>query len=457
MAGLRTYQRRASSRGAGTGHQVACSVRRLYSGNDVIKVKAIQGVKLRPGVLSDTNKLVPCNKLPVTSIEDNIKITTTRFTRSNVVATTKQDKSLSTISSYTHYKRQPINQTTIITKTFTQANPAKVTQSVTSKNGIITLTQTMPVSAKQNDRVSENINFTREKSKSPQIVKVSPIDVNMINLNCGISLRDLDSTDFIDSALSKSSLYDNSAITMAVPDKPLNLPTTIIENQNSIMMQPQQSLASSPQVKLLSLINITSPPSPLDKSLTPSVSPGNECQRTSRSSPMPASDDLTSLSWLHSLDMVRMVPHLSTPPTPPASPPLSTLHDTDNKRHHNHNNNHSKVEEEPKPDPIDYSKDGSVKPPFSYAALIGMAMRENNNKMTLSAIYSWIKEHYVFYQTADPSWQVRYFWQVRHCWQVKHCWHARYCWQERHYRQVRHCWHARHCWQERHCRQVRHC
>ena len=56
---------------------------------------------------------------------------------------------------------------------------------------------------------------------------------------------------------------------------------------------------------------------------------------------------------------------------------------------------------------VDYKTNPYVKPPFSYAALICMAMRESpNNKMTLSAIYSWITENFVYYKMADPSWQV---------------------------------------------------
>ena len=116
---------------------------------------------------------------------------------------------------------------------------------------------------------------------------------------------------------------------------------------------------------------------------------------TSRKKPFAQNDDLTSLSWLQSLDMGGVVPHLAAPPTPPASPPLSS------------NAYDPKFQKEESPqEKIDYSVDGSIKPPFSYAALIGMAMKENGNKMTLSAIYKWIKEHYIYYKTADQSWQV---------------------------------------------------
>ena len=55
---------------------------------------------------------------------------------------------------------------------------------------------------------------------------------------------------------------------------------------------------------------------------------------------------------------------------------------------------------------IDYKTDGSAKPPFSYATLICMAMKANKNKMTLNSIYKWIRENFLYYQNADPSWQV---------------------------------------------------
>lgn len=55
---------------------------------------------------------------------------------------------------------------------------------------------------------------------------------------------------------------------------------------------------------------------------------------------------------------------------------------------------------------IDYKVNGSAKPPFSYATLICMAMKANKNKMTLNSIYKWIRENFLYYQKADPSWQV---------------------------------------------------
>ncbi|ENN76615.1 hypothetical protein D910_05785 [Dendroctonus ponderosae] len=52
-----------------------------------------------------------------------------------------------------------------------------------------------------------------------------------------------------------------------------------------------------------------------------------------------------------------------------------------------------------------YKKNGDKKPPFSYATLICMAMGKNGNRMTLSAIYHWIRENFLYYRKAHPSWQ----------------------------------------------------
>ncbi|XP_067934198.1 forkhead box protein J1-B-like [Watersipora subatra] len=55
---------------------------------------------------------------------------------------------------------------------------------------------------------------------------------------------------------------------------------------------------------------------------------------------------------------------------------------------------------------IDYRNNPYVKPPYSYASLICMAMKESKKaKITLSAIYNWITENFMYYRMADPSWQ----------------------------------------------------
>ncbi len=61
------------------------------------------------------------------------------------------------------------------------------------------------------------------------------------------------------------------------------------------------------------------------------------------------------------------------------------------------------------PGEIDYKTNRHVKPPYSYATLICMAMQASNKtKITLSAIYSWITENFCYYRYAEPSWQVSY-------------------------------------------------
>ena len=58
-------------------------------------------------------------------------------------------------------------------------------------------------------------------------------------------------------------------------------------------------------------------------------------------------------------------------------------------------------------DKIDYKTNPYVKPPYSYATLICMAMKETRkNKITLAGIYNWITDNFMYYRHADPSWQV---------------------------------------------------
>lgn len=100
--------------------------------------------------------------------------------------------------------------------------------------------------------------------------------------------------------------------------------------------------------------------------------------------------DLTSLNWLHKITNIMSVADLTSSPNPSA---LKTKKKASNREDLTIN--------------IDYYKEnGDKKPPFSYASLICMAMGKNGNKMTLSAIYQWIKENFLYYKTAHPSWQV---------------------------------------------------
>jgi forkhead box protein J1 len=130
--------------------------------------------------------------------------------------------------------------------------------------------------------------------------------------------------------------------------------------------------------------------------------------------------DLTSLSWLHNLNIMDNISGTAAPPTPPASPvPISSTGSVidagridagraglkDGAKNVSKRPNAAAAKEEEEVE-IDYKVVGDTKPPYSYASLICMAMKANQHKMTLSAIYKWIKENFLFYRNADPSWQV---------------------------------------------------
>ncbi|XP_038597993.1 forkhead box protein J1 [Tachyglossus aculeatus] len=55
---------------------------------------------------------------------------------------------------------------------------------------------------------------------------------------------------------------------------------------------------------------------------------------------------------------------------------------------------------------VDYATNPHVKPPYSYATLICMAMQASKaSKITLSAIYKWITDNFCYFRHADPTWQ----------------------------------------------------
>ncbi|XP_014220484.1 forkhead box protein J1-A-like isoform X1 [Trichogramma pretiosum] len=120
--------------------------------------------------------------------------------------------------------------------------------------------------------------------------------------------------------------------------------------------------------------------------------------------------ELTNLNWLQSLDITSA----SGLPTPPCSPaPLVLPQQHVQQR---------RPQPPPKPQikkmspllkaQIDMAENGqkylvdeSKKPPYSYATLICLAMRANDNRVTLSSIYAWIRDNFKYYRVADPAWQ----------------------------------------------------
>ncbi|XP_066423668.1 forkhead box protein J1-like [Molothrus aeneus] len=58
------------------------------------------------------------------------------------------------------------------------------------------------------------------------------------------------------------------------------------------------------------------------------------------------------------------------------------------------------------PGDIDYRTNSHVKPPYSYATLICMAMEASQQpKLTLAAICKWISDNFCYFRRAHPNWQ----------------------------------------------------
>lgn len=116
--------------------------------------------------------------------------------------------------------------------------------------------------------------------------------------------------------------------------------------------------------------------------------------------------DLTNLTWLQNITNIMQVPPFPFPVTP--SPPVKPPPQPQCSRLDKFNKTIAKCQEDFMENKEEYQTNHEMKPPFSYSTIICMAMRCNNGKMTLSAIYSWIKDNFKYYRKADPTWQVSY-------------------------------------------------
>lgn len=116
--------------------------------------------------------------------------------------------------------------------------------------------------------------------------------------------------------------------------------------------------------------------------------------------------DLTNLTWLQNITNIMSVPQFPIPPMSP-SPPAKPVQ-PQNTRLQKFNQTIAKCQKDFTENKQEYKTNSEKKPPYSYSTLICMAMRYNNDKMTLSAIYSWIRENFKYYRNADPTWQVSY-------------------------------------------------
>jgi len=144
----------------------------------------------------------------------------------------------------------------------------------------------------------------------------------------------------------------------------------------------------------------------------------------------PLDDSLTSLNWLQNMNLNIG----ESTATPPISPRVGAVANESMRVNPNQvlatNFMHQQsplVDIQMAPidtnvnfEKIDYKTNPYVKPPYSYATLICMAMKASKKqKVTLSAIYSWITEHFMYYRMADPSWQnsIRHNLSLNKCFQ----------------------------------------
>ena len=113
-------------------------------------------------------------------------------------------------------------------------------------------------------------------------------------------------------------------------------------------------------------------------------------------------DSLTSLQWLTGVKVDDILEGKPLTYTPLSPAPSNSSDDGDDKKCIKRETRHYSDSS------VDYRTNRHVKPPYSYAALIIMAMKSKScAKMTLSEIYKWITDNFLFYKYAEPSWQVR--------------------------------------------------
>lgn len=112
-------------------------------------------------------------------------------------------------------------------------------------------------------------------------------------------------------------------------------------------------------------------------------------------------DSLASLHWLTDINVDDILEGKLINPSPSPSQKTSLL------SYHGIDKNYRRGDERySRSDSVNYQSNNQVKPPYSYAALIVMAMKSKvNGKMTLSEIYKWISDNFLFYRNAEPSWQ----------------------------------------------------
>ncbi|XP_029456310.1 forkhead box protein J1 [Rhinatrema bivittatum] len=156
---------------------------------------------------------------------------------------------------------------------------------------------------------------------------------------------------------------------------------------------------------------------------------GEDVQETSMGDSINLDDSLTSLQWLQEFSIVNAnvnkssssagasdphgynkIPGSAAPCSPLAADPACMgMPHTPGKPISSSTSRTAHlgvgIQAQPMED-IDYKTSPHIKPPYSYATLICMAMQASKKtKITLSAIYKWITDNFCYFRHADPTWQ----------------------------------------------------
>uniref|UniRef100_A0A6J0V7Q2 Forkhead box protein J1 n=1 Tax=Pogona vitticeps TaxID=103695 RepID=A0A6J0V7Q2_9SAUR len=136
-------------------------------------------------------------------------------------------------------------------------------------------------------------------------------------------------------------------------------------------------------------------------------------------------DSLTSLQWLQEFSIINAnmgksssspsstdphgyhkIPGSAAPCSPLAGDPACMgMPHTPGKPISSSTSRTAHLQGQPLED-IDYKTNPHIKPPYSYATLICMAMEASKKtKITLSDIYKWITDNFCYFRHADPTWQ----------------------------------------------------
>ena len=71
---------------------------------------------------------------------------------------------------------------------------------------------------------------------------------------------------------------------------------------------------------------------------------------------------------------------------------------------------------------MSFPENRNAKPPYSYAALICLALATSQQRMTLNQIYNWVRAKFAFFRFGDQSWTVSFTFYIREMYNNSFAW-----------------------------------